>query len=507
MKVSKHFLVSLAMGTLVWINVSGAVVTGVVKDAEGTPLEGVKVSDGKTIVKTDSRGRYLIPTDKSNLYVFVITPSGYEPDASLANRPKFWHLLTAATDTDETVDFKLRKIDDSRFHFLALADIQLGRRINDVAYYQKKTVPDVNASIAEIRKDGSEPFVITLGDESWDSYWYKNGYGLPEIIADEERLDCRVYNVIGNHDHDPYMSGDEHASDTWRRLMGPNYYAFQKGKVHFVVLDNIDYVNEGGEPGKEGKRNYNNSISQQQLDWLRAELADVATDTPIVLAMHIPFYTPEGTYNLSNGGALHDILSAFSDVRIITGHTHYSYAVESPDKKIRENNYGAVCGTWWATDQPDYGNNGVCRDGTPSGYAIWNVDGKKLMSVYKGTGLPTDYQFRVYDGNEFEMPEANSVYVNVWGWAPGWEISILENGKPLLVEQTIYRDPLHIISCEKPHLAKGLKNPTMASNTNHFFKAVTKKSNTRVEVIVKDNEGRVYRQSMDRPKALSTDMM
>lgn len=502
----KKSLVSLMiMGILTWTQVSAAVVSGTVKDTAGAPLSGIKITDGKYIVKTDSKGRYVLPTDKANMYVFAITPDGYEPATSMSNRPKFWHLLTADAAADENVDFTLRPADPQPYRFLMLADIQLGRRINDVAFYQAKSVPDINATIAEARAEGFTPFIITLGDESWDRYW-ENGYGLPEIAEDEARLDCPVYNVIGNHDHDPYIAGDEHSSDTWRRLMGPNYFAFDKGGVHFVILDNIDYLNDGGEAGKMGKRNYNNTISQQQLDWLKSELADVAASTPIVVAMHVPLYNPDGSYMTSNGEALCKLLSPYKDVRVVTGHTHYSYSVHAPEGNIKENNYGAVCGSWWVTDQPDYGNNGVCRDGTPSGYAVWDVKDSELSGQYKSVGFPLDYQFRAYDGNTLESPEQNAIYVNVWGWAPGWEITVTENGKPLSTEQLTYRDPLHIISSEKPHLAKGLKNPTMASETNHFFKAISQKATTPIEITVKDNAGHTYRQVMERPKALAADM-
>ena len=47
---------------------------------EGKPLADVPVSDGVHIVKTDSLGRYAIASHKWHNTVFVITPSGYEPE-------------------------------------------------------------------------------------------------------------------------------------------------------------------------------------------------------------------------------------------------------------------------------------------------------------------------------------------------------------------------------------------------------------------------------------------
>ena len=269
---------------------SGAVVTGTVRDISGTPVANAGISDGRNIVTTGPDGRYHIDTDKANGYLFVITPAGYEPATSNVNRPKFWRLLTAPADTDEEIDFKLRKVDDSRFAFITLADIQIGNQRNDVHVFSTKSVPDINRTIDSLRGNGLEPFAITLGDQSWDLYWHKNNYGLPEALADLEKIECPVYNVIGNHDHNPRVAGDRHSSDTWRKLVGPNYYSFNKGNVHFVILDNVNYINEGATPGKTGKRNYTDSISAEQMGWLKQDLARICRDTPIVIAMHVPLY-------------------------------------------------------------------------------------------------------------------------------------------------------------------------------------------------------------------------
>lgn len=149
---------------------SGAVVTGTVRDISGTPVANAGISDGRNIVTTGPDGRYNIDTDKANGYLFVITPAGYEPATSNVNRPKFWRLLTAPADIDEEIDFKLRKVDDSRFAFITLADIQIGNQRNDVHVFSTKSVPDINRTIDSLRGNGLEPFAITLGDQSWDLY-------------------------------------------------------------------------------------------------------------------------------------------------------------------------------------------------------------------------------------------------------------------------------------------------------------------------------------------------
>ena len=53
----------------------GATVYGTV-ECNGTPLEGVVVSDGVEVVKTDKKGVYNIASEKRTGYVFISIPSG-----------------------------------------------------------------------------------------------------------------------------------------------------------------------------------------------------------------------------------------------------------------------------------------------------------------------------------------------------------------------------------------------------------------------------------------------
>ena len=53
----------------------GATIYGTV-ECNCTPLEGVAVSDGYNIVKTDSKGVYNIVSEKRNGSVFITLPSG-----------------------------------------------------------------------------------------------------------------------------------------------------------------------------------------------------------------------------------------------------------------------------------------------------------------------------------------------------------------------------------------------------------------------------------------------
>ena len=89
---------------------------------EGKPLAEVPVSDGVHIVKTDSLGRYAIASHKWQNTVFVITPSGYEPECRKRILPRFWALLKKKREVAEEHDFHLRKCDQSNHRIIFMSD-------------------------------------------------------------------------------------------------------------------------------------------------------------------------------------------------------------------------------------------------------------------------------------------------------------------------------------------------------------------------------------------------
>ena len=64
-----------------------------------------------------------------------------------------------------------------------------------------------------------------------------------------------------------------------------------------------------------------------------------------------------------------------------------------------EHNTAAVCATWWWTGKSGYAGNHICKDGSPGGYGVWEIDGTDARWFYKSMGKPQNYQFRSYDLN------------------------------------------------------------------------------------------------------------
>ena len=503
-----------------------AVISGSVMDVHGNGVAGVPVTDGFTIVTTDSEGRYSFNSNKKSGLVYISTPSGYQPAKSKLNIPLYWNLVTSPADEDEVSNFVLEPVDDSRFSFIAFADNQISNRHGEVTCFTTTTVPDINASLDSLKIKGYEPFLVALGDQAHDCYWKKNRYGLPEAYSDLAKLNAPLYSVMGNHDNDNTAMNDYDAAGEWRRNIGPNYYSFNKGGIHFVVLDNIEVVDDSPLKSKDGECVYKHRISKDQLEWLRKDLSFVADRSkPLVIMMHAPLYFAPGNdriYYIENAPELIEILDGFEDIRVLSGHTHYSYATASEDGRIYENNYGAVCGSWWLPARIELGNqNNLCRDGTPSGYAVWTWDGSRFSNYFKGTGFDSEVQFWAYDLNSVEFDndavaaefamgrkKENEVMVNVWGYGPGWTVEMFEKGKPLKVERVRTKDPNYLLSGPIPYLEQGRKlvGTVRPIFTMHAFKAKAKGAKSPVEIRVTDSEGRVYTKTLNRPQPLTTDL-
>ena len=452
--------------------------TGRVASADGKPLAGVVVSDGVRVTQTDTEGMYTLDSDKELGYVFISIPSGYMTAADACAIPQFFAHTAKPAGQSERHDFTLTPVDNTRHTVIAATDHHLADRESlDVTQFTAEGgfIDDVKTVAAAT---ASPVYSICMGDMSWDEYWHKRNFMLPGFRRLYERytFPCPVFNAMGNHDNDPYCASDEAASAAFRREIGPTYYSFNLGQLHYVVLDNIVYVNTGGREGAIGKLDYEVRIDDRQLAWLRADLATVADKSaPLIIVMHAQLHWwYRGSEGVSwkyaftrDAGCLVDALAGFSEVHLVTGHSHMNFRLLNGN--LREHNIAATSGTWWWTGQihGDYTIN-TCLDGSPGGYEVFEVDGRDIRWHYKGIGLEDDYQFRAYDMNEVLKNERirssgdftpegtaggmndaygeNDILVNIWGWQPDWTVRVTENGQQLRGVRVIGKDPLHKIT-------------------------------------------------------------
>ena len=517
-------------------DIAGMTLKGVVY-CENKPLPNVVVSDGYNVVQTDEQGRYYIQSDKKSGFVFISVPGNYEVAIKDNNQPVFFYRL-AKDDSVEQHDFELTATDNTNHVLLALADMHLANRNNDLSQFKLRFLPDLNTTVEKYRSEGKKVYGLTLGDMTWDQYWYSNRYDLSKYLITIKSVDLPIFNCTGNHDNNPYCADDWQAEQAYKDIIGPTYYSFNLGNVHYIVLDNIQYINTGASQGTIGKRNYNKKLTEDQLSWLKKDLATVTDkNAPLFVAMHAQLYAnptslpQKNTISMSGGSTLVNYLKEFTNAHVITGHTHINYTIE-PSNQLIEHNIAAVCATWWWTGKNGYANNHICKDGSPGGYKIFSINDNDVKWLYKGIKEEESKQFRSYDLNQCHItaeafaPKSteaemgaysdtygtknnkNEILVNVWGYDPEWKVEMTENGKPLEVTRVVAKDPLHIISYEAKRLDVGA-TPTadfVSCATAHMFKATASNATSTIEIKVTDRFGNTYSETMNRPKSLSCSM-
>lgn len=519
---------------------AGTTVYGIVSSA-GVGVENVVVSDGAEVTVTNEKGIYQLKSAKKWGYVFISVPSGYEVP-SVGVLPQFHRALKNSADVVERADFKLEKVDgQDSYKIFMLGDMHLANRTGDLGQFAQFT-SDLTDYMT--RHKGEKMYALTLGDMTWDLYWYSNSYYFPQYLntVNSQIKNLQIFHTMGNHDNDFQTRSDYDAAVKYVDQICPTYYSFNIGKVHYVVMDDIDCSSYDGSTS----RNYVKSLSAEQLDWLAKDLSYVAKTTPVVVAMHAQVFYPTTSgfkidHDPVNTLRLFDILDGYT-VRFVTGHTHKLFNV-TPDAPIvdghnfREYNSGSVCASWWWSGNLTPGIH-IGTDGTPGGYGIWDVTGTDFQCLYKSTGWPEEYQFRSYDLNNvhFSMADVplmpsdisasvknaymqyvnaypqnndNEVLINIWNWNSDWTLSIVdENRKTLPYTEVWAYDPLHIAALSvKRFNNAGLKStPSFITDKfTHFFKVKADDADTDLVITVKDEFGNEWTENMQRPKAFSTD--
>ena len=191
--------------------------------------------------------------------------------------------------------------------FVQISDTHIG--------FNKEANPDVVGSlrraIAEVNAMQPAPaFVVHTGDVSHLSKPAE--FGTARELLQEFRA-ARVHTVPGEHDTidngtTGYLRHFDHDGN------GRAWYSFDEGGVHFVGLNNVETFRQSTLA----------SLGEQQLAWLKGDLAGIRPSTPIVVLAHIPLWTvwePWGWGTADSAEAL-ALLRPFGSVTVLNGHIH-----------------------------------------------------------------------------------------------------------------------------------------------------------------------------------------
>lgn len=515
---------------------SGYTTYGRVVDYDGNPVSGVTVSDGALVTTTDAQGRYYLRSERKNLFVFISTPKNYKVAVDRAV-PQFFHRFKSTKSSIyEVHNFVLAPEENTKHRVLVWSDTHLANRTDDKNQFKKYFKPDIEQQITKAKSEGVKLYAIGLGDLAWDEYWYKNDYSLKNYRADISDFDLTIYSSPGNHDNDPTIADDFLAAAGFRDNLNPLYYSFNIGDIHYIMMDNTLFKNTGG----NNVQDYKEGFTDDQMKWLKGDLANVPKGTTIIFGLHIPWTNrsqANGTFTYAMPATQRsEVESLLSDytVHFISGHTHTNYT-NVMNSKMMEHNIAGVCGTWWWTG---YYSKNKCRlngDGSPAGYKVFDINGSDVKWQYKVMSRDAAYQFRAYDlrnsqitrdlycpakdnskvSDAFFSEYANGwdksanttstkkVLINVFDYDNDWKVEVTENGTKLSVNRIDAKDPLHTI-----HFNMGRMNTNSTSmtfptgGTAHMFEVSTSQTTSSVIIKVTDRFGRVYEETMTRPRKL-----
>jgi hypothetical protein len=76
---------------------------------------------------------------------------------------------------------------------------------------------------------------------------------------------------------------DEASSSTFKQQFGPTYYSFNRGEIHYVVMDDVFFVGAA--------KKYIGYLTENQLRWLEQDLALIKPGSTVVVNVHIPTNT------------------------------------------------------------------------------------------------------------------------------------------------------------------------------------------------------------------------
>ena len=114
-----------------------------------------------------------------------------------------------------------------------------------------------------------------------------------------------------------FMPGEHDASLdqglAFKEFFGATHYTFDHRGVHFIVLDNVS------DPGAR--------IGEEQLQWLKADLAARDKAAPMVVLTHRPLFdlAPRWDWATRDGAAAMELLMPFANVTVFYGHIHQEH--------------------------------------------------------------------------------------------------------------------------------------------------------------------------------------
>lgn len=377
-------------------------------------IEGVLVSNGRDWTRTDEEGAYEIAV-RDDMDLTIVQPTGWRTPTDERLVPQFFYIHK---EGGTGYDLRFGGLPDTgpapeQVNFPLIRDGAAGDEfscamIGDPQTYSNEEIgflrDGVGADLVESDL-GSSDCMIHLGDVVGDDLDL-----LDRLLEVTAAAGVPQWPVIGNHDIDFDAESNDDKGDTWRRMVGPTYYAFEKGDVLFVALDNVVYpcgeedIARGRTHCEGDEPTYNGRVTETQLEWLEGLIERTPEDRLVVLNKHIPFVSfvdaTSGQHQTDEVTRIYDMLEG-REALSLSGHTHtvenhapgelfegWTEMTGTGPLPFRHIIAGAASGAWF---QGDFTVDGVPealqRLGAPAGYLHMEFDGTDYTERYPGVRL------------------------------------------------------------------------------------------------------------------------
>ncbi len=451
---------------------------GKISDFENKPINGVVVSDGYSSIQTNESGLYQFKRNPNSKFIFYSTPSGYEinTESNALKIAKFYKKINVSENELFRSDFSLKKLakQEDNFTLICIGDPQTGTTA-EVNRFKNETIADIKETLKGI----STPVIgLSMGDVVFDQDLL-----LQPMKALLGSMSMPVFTTIGNHDKFS-TTGNPKDGEVFSNHYGPLNYSFNYGDVHFICLDNVRFNNT---------EDYISYISNDQIEWIRNDLKFIPKDKMLIVYYHMPIRG--GVMN--NKAALFNLLKDYKEVQLMCGHTHYNQNyIHSTPKIMYEHIHAAACGAWWRST--------INGDGTPNGYAVYNVSGSTINNwYYKSVNYAKNFQLRLHRGNAFFGGQygnfgyglsSNVIVANIWNADSNWKVEVYENDIKtgnMTLNTGLNKDAWAL----GYHLGTLNRNPdTYTTTTPHLYTYTLKNPSANVKVIATDRFGNIYEQ-------------
>ena len=286
------------------------------------------------------------------------------------------------------------------FSFVQISDSHIG--------FSKDANKDVTATlqdaIAKINALEETPdFLIHTGDLSHLSK--PSEFDMLDQVLRSAKAG-QTFFVPGEHDM-LVDNGRQYLERFGKDTQGAGWYSFDHKGVHFIGLVNVVDLKAGGL----------GTLGEEQLSWLKKDLAGRKSSTPIVVFAHIPLWTvyPEWGWGTEDGMTALSYMKRFGSVTVLNGHIHQTM------QKIEGN---VFCHTAMSTAFPQP------KPGSAPSPGPMKVPAERLRSVLgisQVTYLPGKHTLAVVDST-LATAEASAAAVKIDNFAFGPQVLTATTG-------------------------------------------------------------------------------